>query len=127
MTEAQPPQFADDLAHPIPCVYAYDTVLTFADGGAYLGIVIAAPLDASIRSLARLREKLSFYLDSFYSAFGRKEWSTPKSGKMKIYVNVHPESSQETFRILDAFDIEASSRGVELVISKEVYSPDLPT
>lgn len=127
MTEAQPPQFPDDLAHPIPCVYAYDTVLTFAGGGAYLGIVIAAPLDASIQSLARLRAKLTFYLDGFYSAFGRKQWSTPKSGKMKIYVNVHPESSEQTFRILDAFDAEASSRGVELVISKELHSPGLPT
>lgn len=117
MTETQPSKFPDDLAHPIPRVYTYDTVLTFAGGGAYLGIVIAAPLDASTRSLARLREKLRFYLDSFQSDFGRKEWGTPKPGKMKIYINVHPQSSEETLQILKTFHPEASARGVELVIN----------
>jgi hypothetical protein len=50
-------ELADDSSHPIPRVYAYDTALTFKGGGAYLGIVIATPLDATSRSLMRLREK----------------------------------------------------------------------
>src|SRR5205823_4459251 len=91
MTDRQR-ELTDDLMHPIPRVHAYDTVLTLGGGGAYLGMVIAAPLDAGTRSLSRLREKQRFYLDSFYSEFGRKEWGTPKDGKMKIYVSVHPES-----------------------------------
>jgi hypothetical protein len=95
--------FADDPAHPISIVHAYDTVLTLGGGGAYLGIVISAPLDASTRSSARLREKLRFYLDSFHSEFGRNEWGTPRDGKMKIYVSVHPASSEETLNILNAF------------------------
>jgi hypothetical protein len=115
----EPPQFADDPTHPIPCVYAYDADLTFAGGGAYLGIVIAAPLDASTRSKARLQEKLRFYLDSFYSEFGHKTWGTPVTGKMKIYVRVHPNSSDETFQVIDAFRTEAAKpRGVDLIIDK---------
>lgn len=118
MTESIPSQFADDPAHPLPRVHAYDTVLTIGGGGAYLGIVIAAPLDGSVRSLARLREKLSFYLESFDSAFGRREWGTPKPGKMKIYVNVHPKSSEEAFQILDSFHSEALARDVEVIVNR---------
>jgi hypothetical protein len=81
-------------------VYAYDADLTFDGGGAYLAIVIAAPLDASTRSIARLQERLRFYLDSFYSEFGQKTWGTPVTGKIKIYVRVHPNSSDQTFQIL---------------------------
>jgi hypothetical protein len=111
-------ELTDDLTHPIATVHSYDAVLTLGGGGVYLGIVIAAPLDASARSLARLREKQRFYLDSFFSEFGREKWGTPKDGKMKIYVSVHPASSQEAFKILDAFCDEARGRGIEILISK---------
>jgi hypothetical protein len=117
LTDRQP-ELTDDLMHPIPRVHAYDTVLTFDGGGAYLGMVIAAPLDAGTRSLSRLQEKQRFYLDSFYSEFGRKEWGTPKDGKMKIYVSAHPESSNEAFEVLSTFVREARDRGVEVVITK---------
>src|SRR5436309_5628494 len=93
-------EFTDQPGHPIPCVYTYDAALTFDGGGAYLGIVIATPLGDDPQSLARLKEKLSFYLESLYSEFGRQEWGTPVPGKMKIYVRVHPNSSEETFTIL---------------------------
>jgi hypothetical protein len=112
-------KFPDEPGHPIPCVYTYDTALTFAGGGAYLGIVIATPLGADAQSLARLKEKLSFYLESLYSEFGRQEWGTPVPGKMKIYARVHPNSSEETFKILDIFHAdEAAPRGVQLIITK---------
>jgi hypothetical protein len=110
----------DDLMHPIPRVHAYDTMVILGDGGAYLGMVIAAPLDASTRSLSRLREKQRFYLDSFYSEYGRREWGTPKDGKMKIYVSVHPESSEEAFEMLNTFEREARDRGVEVVMMKSI-------
>lgn len=119
MTPDTSHELSDDPSHPIPRVHAYDTVLALGDGGAYLGIVIAAPLDATARSLRRLREKQKFYLESFYSEFGRKEWGTPKEGKMRIYINVHPSSSQEVFGTLRAFCGEARSRGVEVVITEE--------
>lgn len=111
-------ELADDLAHPIPSVHVYDAVLTMDGGGAYLGIVIAAPLEASARSLARLNEKLRFYLGSFWSEFGHREWGTPKEGKMKIYVRIHPGSSQEVFERLDAFSAEAHGRSVDVVITR---------
>lgn len=63
-------ELADDPGHPIARVFAYDTALTFEGGGAYLGIVIATPLDASSRSLMRLREKEKFYLDSSFPSGG---------------------------------------------------------
>jgi hypothetical protein len=87
-------------------------------GGASLGIVIAAPLKASTRSLARLNEKLRFYLSSFWSEFGSREWGTPKEGKMKIYVRIDPGSSPEVFQRLDSFSAEARSRGVDVVITR---------
>lgn len=115
-------QLADDFAHPIPRVYAYDTVLTLGGGGAYIGIVIAAPLDASERSLSRLRAKQRFYLESFFSDFGHKQWGTPKDRKMKIYVNIHPASSPQAFEVLHAFESEARDRGVDVVVSTKVAS-----
>ena len=111
-------ELADDSTHPIPSVHIYDFVLTLGGGGAYLLITIATPLDASARSLARLNEKLRFYLESFWSEFGRREWGTPKEGKMKIYVNIHPNSSQKAFERLDSFLAEAHDRGVDVVIMK---------
>jgi hypothetical protein len=111
-------ELADDLRHPIPRVHAYDTVLTFSGGGAYLGIVIPHPLDASSRSLLRLQEKQRFYLDSFHSEFGRQQWGTPKADKMKIYVSVHPGSSDPVFELLEKFAKAARDRGVYVIITK---------
>lgn len=38
---------------------------------------------------------------------------------MKIYIKVHPDSSEEMFKILDCFHAdEAAPRGVQLIISK---------
>jgi len=113
-------QFRDDFEHPIPRVYAYDTVLALGNGGAYLGVVIASPLDASPRSLARLREKLRFYLESFFSDFALKEWKTPKEGKMRIYINIHSESCKDAFEIIGTFEEQAHGRGVLLRISTDV-------
>lgn len=111
-------ELADDSKNPIPSVNVYDAVLSIGGGGAYLGIVISTSLDASARSLARLNEKLRFYLDSFWSEFGHREWGTPKEGKMKIYVRIHAGSSQEIFERLDSFGAEARSRGVDVVITR---------
>jgi hypothetical protein len=108
---------ADDETHPIPVVHALDTVLTFAGGGAYIGIVIATPLDGSARSLARLAEKQRFYLESFFSASGKDNWNTPREGKMKIYVDIHADSSLEAFALLHDFSRHAQHRGVEVIIS----------
>jgi hypothetical protein len=57
-------------------------------------------------------------LDSFHSDFGRKEWDTPKPGKMKIYIDVHPQSSEQTFQTIETFHAKASAQGVELVINR---------
>lgn len=119
MTDKEELEFTDDWEHPIPSVYAYDFELTLGGGGAYIGIAIGSPLDASPYSLARLNEKLRFYLDSFWSEFGRQEWGTPKEGKMKIYVHIHPGTSQEVFDRLDSFRAEARARGVDVVVTRE--------
>jgi len=36
---------------------------------------------------------------------------------MKIYVSIHPESSEDAFTLLDDFSRQAQDRGVEIVIS----------
>jgi hypothetical protein len=108
----------DDALHPIPAVHSYDTVLTFDGGGAYLGIVIATPIDASERSLHRLKEKQRFYLESFYSDYGHEMWNTPKEGKMRIYFKIHPDSSEVVFKLVEGFSEVARSRGVQVVVSE---------
>jgi len=109
--------FGDDENNPISFVHRYDTVVTFDGGGAYLGIVIAAPLLSDHRSIARLKEKLRFYLESFFSPFGQQTWQTPREGKMKIYIKIHHDSCPEAFAIMQNFKDVAARRGVELVIS----------
>jgi hypothetical protein len=108
---------ANDDLHPISNVHVFDTVVTFDGGGAYLGMVISAPLDASARSLARFAEKQRFYLESFFSEHGRREWGTPRENKMKIFVEMHPASSAAAFELLKRFEEETNRRGVELRIS----------
>lgn len=120
MTFDDNPDLEDDSSHSIPRIEVFDTVVTFDGGGAYIGIVIATPMDASQRSLHRLIAKQHFYLESFFSAHGREKWGTPKQGKMRIYVNVHPDSSEAVFEMLNAFQRRAKERGVEVRISPTV-------
>lgn len=117
MVESQTTDLRPDEAHPIPDVYTYDNVVTFDGGGAFLGMVISDPLDGSERSLRRFEEKQRFYLESFFSEYGRREWNTPRAGKMRIYVRIHPDSSPAAFELLRKFESEATGRGVEIRIS----------
>jgi hypothetical protein len=116
-------ELADDFSHPIRQVRVFDTVLPLQGGGAYVGIVIATPLDASKRSILRLKEKSQFYLESFFAVHGREVWGTPKVGKMRIYVNIHPDSSAAAFHELDNFRELARERGVDVLIEKTLEGP----
>jgi len=112
--------FGFDSDHPISDLTVFDTVLTFDGGGAYLGMVIARPLDASTRSIKRFAEKQRRYLDAFFSEQGQREWGTPKPGKMKIYVRIHPASSPSALAMLHSFEEEASARGIEVKVSHNI-------
>jgi hypothetical protein len=114
---------ADDFSHPIRQVHIFDTVLPLQGGGAYIGVVVASPLDDTQRSITRLREKLRFYLENFFTTHGRDVWGTPKAGKMRIYVNIHPDSSTLAFRVLDDFREEALHRGVHVIIRRTLEGP----
>jgi hypothetical protein len=114
---------ADDFSHPIRQIEVFDTVLPLEGGGAYIGIVIATPLDGSRRSILRLTAKLAFYLEGFFSAYGRELWGTPKKGKMRIYINIHPRSSDTAFLVLQEFLETADKRGVEVRIQKSLDGP----
>ena len=103
-----------DESHAIANVHSYDGVITFEGGGVYLGMVISAPLDESERTLARFAEKQRFYLESFFSEYGKREWGTPRENKMKIFVDIHRRSSAAAFELLKRFELEANGRGVEL-------------
>lgn len=109
--------FRDDESHPIARIYVYDQVVTFDGGGAYLGFVITRPLDSSQYSLARFSEKQRFLLESFFSDYGRTTWGTPRAGKMKIFISLHPDSSPAAFELLRRFEEESKLRGVELRVT----------
>ena len=117
-----PAMLSVDESHPIVSVHAFDNVITFDGGGAYLGMVIASPLDSSERSMARLVEKQQFYLDSFFSDYGKNEWGTPREGKMVIFVSLHPSSSPAVFEQFRSFEEMARRRGVQVEISMDEIS-----
>jgi hypothetical protein len=107
-----------DPSHPIPHVFAYDVVLTFDGGGAFLGIMIASPLGDDARSRARLNEKLRFYMESFFSDYGKKEWDAPKEGRMKIFVKIHQDSTATSFEVIEEAKVQAARRGIEMIVTK---------
>jgi hypothetical protein len=105
---------AIDDSHPIANIHSYDSVVKFEGGGAYLGMVVSSPLDQSPRSLSRFAAKQRFYLESFFSEYGKKEWGTPVECKMKIFIRMHPASSASAFESLESFKREAGRHGVEV-------------
>jgi len=108
--------YDDDASHPIPEVNVIDSVVSLEGGGAYYGLVIAAPMQADTRSLQRLARKLRNYADDFYSPASDRA-GTPTSGKMRIYVAVHPGSDPLIFDVLEAQREPLRQRLIDLVIT----------
>ena len=115
--------FADDDSHPIPRVGVIDVVRTFKGGGAYYGLVIATPLESDERSIARLVKKLEGYVSDFFSAESAAAQGTPKPGKMRIYVNVHPDSDPRVFEILREYEPWIRRNGIKLIIGTDLGPP----
>src|SRR5262245_15135350 len=112
--------FADDDSHPIPRVGVIDAVTTFKGGGAYYGLVIATPLESDERSIARLVKKLEGYVSDFFSRESAAAQGTPKPGKMRIYVNVHPDSDPRVFEILREYEPGIRDNGIKLIVGTDL-------
>jgi hypothetical protein len=115
--------FATDDSLPIPRVDVIDAVLTLEGGGAYYGLVIATPLKSDERSIARLVKKLERYVSDFFSPESAAAQGTPKPGKMRIYVNVHPDSDPRVFAILREYEPWIRNNGIKLIVSTDVRPP----
>jgi len=112
----------DDDSHPIPCVHVIDAWISLDGGGAYFGLVIASPLYYDERSIFRLNRKFEGYVSEFFSPNAMVNYGTPKAGKMRIYVSIHPESDRRVFEILEEFEHRIGEKGIRLIVSKKLES-----
>lgn len=91
----------DQRDHPIPSLSHIEVMTEKKGGGADLHIVIAKPLQADDFSLNRLLDKIEAYLahvlsDDFAARFG-----APDPSNTSIVVDIHPDSCDEAFALLE--------------------------
>ena len=115
----------EDVNHPIPRLDTYDTLLEFAKG-AYLGIVIAAPLKDDERSRARLRRKFEVALGYFRSEAYLARCGTPQPTHCRVYVNIHSGSDAEMLRLIEQHCAEVASSGITPVVTFEALPGGVP-
>jgi hypothetical protein len=106
---------AHDLAHPIPRLDTIDTELQ-TDRGAYIGIVIAAPLKHDPQSKARLLRKVALSLSYFESLQFLKRCGEPRPDRCRIYISVHSGTDSKMLEIIDQCGARMLANGITPVI-----------
>jgi hypothetical protein len=101
MTSTDTDIYADDFSHPIPQVSTCDVKGVRKSGGADLALVVAAPLKKDDRSRSRLLKKIENYLGYVRSEDFARECGSPSPENTSITVQIHPDSDEEVFILLD--------------------------
>lgn len=91
----------DDPNHPIPGLLQLDVCTIKKGGGADLHIVITSPLQADDYSLNRLLHKIEGYLGHIQSDGFKQQAGQPTPENTNIVVNIHSESCQEAYSLLE--------------------------
>jgi len=115
----------EDANHPIPRLDTYDTLVQ-TERGAYLGIVIAAPLRDDERSRVRLRRKFEGAFGYFRSADYLARCGTPKPEHCRLYVNIHSGSDPEMLRLVEHYCAVIAAGGVTPVVTFVASSEGVP-
>jgi len=112
-------EFHDDESSPIPFLDKIDVEVS-TDKGAYLGVVIAAPLSGDVSSQNRLLKKLDGYFAHIQSE--RSKWREGHDTEMliRLWVYVHPDSAQVIFELLQRCNSWAEEHNVDFKISTDV-------
>lgn len=111
----------EDVNHPIPRLDTLDTLVE-TDRGAYVGIVIAAPLSDDSVSRARLQRKIEVSLGYFHDVAFREKHGAPSPAHCRIYVSVHAHSSASTLELIEHFCSQFEANGVASVL--QLIEPD---
>ena len=91
----------DDADHPIPALKVIDINTVKKGGGSDLYINVASPLRADENSLTRLLDKIEGYLGHIQSSDFQIESDVPTPENTNIIVNIHSESEDEVFELLE--------------------------
>lgn len=111
----------EDVNHPIPRLDTLDTVVE-TDRGAYVGIVIAAPLSDDSVSRARLQRKIEVSLGYFHDVAFREKHGPPSPAHCRIYLSVHSHSSASILELIEHFCSQFEANGVASVL--QLIEPD---
>jgi len=112
-----------DDEHPIPSLDVIDVHVTKKEGGGYLCVVIATPLQSDARSIYRLATKLDSYLHFIQSKDYEAESGKTHPSNTIIKVAIRKDSSQEVFDLLEQLPEWVAKRGATLEIER-IDSPD---
>lgn len=91
----------DDPDHPIPSLTHLEVCTMLKGGGAELHVIISKPLQSDEYSLNRLLDKLEKYLAHIQSPSFVAAAGIPSPEKTSIVVNIHPDSCEEAFELLE--------------------------
>lgn len=108
---------AFDPSHPIQHTDTIDVTAEF-EGGAYHGLVISSPMKGDSYSQRRLLKKIESYIGDFYSERSRVLFGAPTAHKCRIYVQVHSDSDEEVFRLLENCRTWVEDNGVGFIVEK---------
>ncbi len=108
----------DDPEHPIPSLTHLEVCTILKGGGAELHIVISKPLEADEYSLTRLLDKIEAYLGHIQTEEFRKEAGEPSPNTTAIVVDIHPDSSNEAFDLLDNAVDWVNQNGASLIVKR---------
>jgi hypothetical protein len=114
-----------DDTHPIPNLQVIDVHLARTGRGADLGrsgtdlgVVVASPLGADARSVARLFRKLHGYLEEINGARYQEEFGQTTVENTSIVVYVHPGSDPRVWQLLAGLTDWVKKRNATLQIEK---------
>ena len=105
----------EDQGHPIPRLDTLDTHLE-TDQGAYVGIVIAAPLRDDGISRARLQEKVEVSLSYFQSAEYREKYGAPCRERSRVWISIHRDSDPAMLDLIEHYRAQIEANDMTVVV-----------
>jgi uncharacterized protein YtpQ (UPF0354 family) len=102
-----------DESHPIPDLDVLDVHALLKTGGSEMALIIATPMDADPRSVFRLFQKLSGYLQFVDTGEYRTQAG---DGDTRVEVNIHPGSDAAVFELLATIPQFIEKPGVKFAV-----------
>lgn len=107
---------SNDDSHPIPNLDVIDVYLTLKGGGASLGLVMATPLQADVRSMYRLFRKIDSYLQFIASPDHEDKCGKATPENTRIDIAMHKDTAPVMLEFIRSLDEWIATGGATLTV-----------